>query len=154
MYGGMRINEEGWKSLSERIESGQVLSNAQLVTLGMKHIIEVFYPVVRIAQRRWAASHNCPTPCLKSDKWVVDTFKDNKTKNRGFDHAMPMMMVKHGYPWYFVPESNVYFQVERGEHMIQRAVAIEDGWHEEYAMAGERFFQQLQQLWEGTDDIG
>jgi len=157
LYGFPRLTEIGWKLVEQAFRERTTISNRQLVTLAMKHAEQVTYPMETwvegdriVHENTRVVRHNVPTPCLRPDAWVIDTFAQNTTINSGYDHAMPYMMVEKGYPWYLVRHSDEYFQVERGRHIIQEQVVDRGGWMRVKAFKGLEFFQGQEVLWQGV----
>lgn len=157
LYGFPRLTEIGWRFVEMALKEEGAISNRQLVTLAMKHGEQFTYPRATwvegdriVHENTWKTCHNVPTPCLRPDPWVVETFATNGTINSGYDHAMPWMMVEKGYPWYLIRHSDVYFQVERARHLIQEQVADLGAWQRVKAFKGLEFFTGQEAIWQGV----
>ena len=157
LYGFPRLTELGWRFLVEAYRTGERVTNRQLVTLAMKHLDQATYRLeVAVFDERIVHNnalfvyHNVPTPCLRPDPFIVEAFAANPTLNSGFDHALPFILVEKGYPWLFIDQSDTYFQVERGRHLITEQVQDEGNWMLVKAMKGLEFFGGQKALWQGV----
>lgn len=156
LYGFPRVDEVGYQALRELYRSQSTVSNRELVSLAIKHIEQRTYKVGVVMQHwilsnnTWMVSHNVPTPCLKPNDEIIKIFSENKTLNSGFDHSMPYILVEKGYPWYMIAASDIYFQVERGRHLIGESVFDRSRWQTDKALKGLLFFDKLEQIWQGV----
>ena len=143
VYGFPRITEQGWEILRTRVKAGEILFNKDLVAFAMEHIEQETYPIIK-RENEWLVSHNCPTPIVLPDKWMVDIFATNPTINSGFDHCLPYMLMEKGYPWKMIKHSETYFQVERGRHILREDYT---SWGGTYPLMTKLFFERIQQVW-------
>lgn len=156
LYGFPRVNEAGYQALRGMFSQGHTVSNRELVSLAMKHIEQRTYKVGVVMEHWilsnniWMASHNVPTPCLKPNDEIIGIFSTNITLNSGYDHSLPYMLVEKGYPWQMIDHSDIYFQVERGRHLIGEEVFDRARWQTDKALKGLLFFDTLQQVWQGV----
>ena len=146
VYGFPRITEQGWEVLRARIKGGEILFNKDLVAFAMEHIEQETYPV-RKRENEWLVSHNCPTPVILPDEWLVNTFATNPSINSGFDHCLPYMLIERGYPWKMITHSDTYFQVERGRHLLVQKIGQANPWEWDYQMMNMSMFQHIQEVW-------
>jgi len=156
LFGFPRVNEDGWRVIQSLFKQGQVVSNRKLVTIAMKHLEQATYPVepnvVRwiVQGNSWRVRHNVPTPCILPDEWVIETFSTNPTLNSGYDHTLPYLMVQHGYPWYLIRDSDEFFVVERGRHLIIEGSGYDSStWHQLEALKSLEFFGKEEVVWQG-----
>lgn len=155
LYGFPRVTEKGYEELRARLRAGRPVSNRELVSLAMRHIEQTTYMVGVsmehwiLSNNTWIVGHNVPTPCLRPDKQIVELFATNETLNSGYDHALPYIMVERAYPWHMINHSDIYFQVERGRHIIGEHVLDLSRWQTHKALQGLRFFDNLRQVWQG-----
>ena len=156
LYGFPRVTEGGYKALKAKFKQGGPVSNRELASLAMKHIEQRTYTVGVVMQHwilsnnTWMVSHNVPTPCLLPDDKIIEIFSTNTTLNSGYDHALPYILVEKGYPWHMISHSDVYYQVERGRHLIGEVVFDPARWQTDKALKGLLFFDKLQQVWQGV----
>ena len=156
LYGFPRVTEAGYQVLRALYKGNRVVSNRELVSLAMKHIEQRTYKVGVVMEHwilsnnTWMVSHNVPTPCLRPNEEIIEIFSTNTTLNSGFDHSLPYILVEKGYPWYMMDHSDTYFQVERGRHLIGEEVFDRSRWQTDKALKGLRFFDNLQQVWQGV----
>jgi len=156
LYGFPRVTEAGYQVLRELFKQVVSVSNRELVSLAMKHIEQRTYNVGVamehwiLSNNTWIVGHNVPTPCLLPNDEIIEIFSTNTTLNSGFDHAMPYILVEKKYPWYMIPHSDIYYQVERGRHLITEAVIDPARWRTDKALAGLHFFNKLEQIWQGV----
>jgi len=151
LYGFPKVAPPCFFEVRECLETRGYLSNKELVTIGMRHILPGKYNVHQICKSErgtaYYVTHTVPTLTLLPDKKVIDFFDTNPNPNGGFDHVIPYWMAMEGYPWHFIDHSDAYFQVEMATTWYgQGGDRI---WHPEMAEEGERFFSQFQQIWEG-----
>lgn len=157
LYGFPRVTEAGYQALRGIFSQGRPVSNRELVSLAMKHIEQTTYKI-GVAMQHWILSnntwmvgHNVPTPCLRPDDEIIKIFSTNTTLNSGFDHAIPYILVEKGYPWHMISHSDIYFQVERGRHLITESVFDRAMWQTDKALKGLLFFDKLKdQVWQGV----
>lgn len=157
LYGFPRVTEQGWRLLVGAFRDRESVSNRELVSLTMRHIEQVTYPVETaifderiVHNNAWLVHHNVPTPCLKPDKATVELFASNNTLNSGYDHAIPYILVERGYPWKFIEHSDIYFHVEMGRHVIQEQTIDRSRWQVVKALKGLEFFEQQGEVWQGV----
>jgi len=157
LFGFPRVDDHGWDELRKLYDKQIIVSNRKLVSLAMKYIGEIAYPIKYMIASRiihhntWIVRHNVPTLCLLPDKKTIDLFATNPTKNAGFDHVIPFSMVKLGYPWHFIKHSDIYFQVERGRHLLQEGIGPDtEHWNDEINFLGANFFVREEEIWQGT----
>ena len=153
LYGFPRINEDGYQILRAMFLENKTVTSRQLVRMAMKYAEQKTYTVgvamenFIINNDTWIVSHNVPTPCIKPDQFIIDTFATNKTLNSGYDHSLPYILIENGYPWHMVDHSDIYFQVERGRHLIGEQVYDHENWKLDKALKGLRFFEGQKQIW-------
>ena len=156
LYGFPRVTEPGYEALMAIFKQGRPVSNRELVSLAMKHVEQRTYTVGVamehwiLSNNTWIVSHNVPTPCLLPNEEIIEIFFTNTTLNSGYDHAMPYILVEKGYPWHLIGNSDIYFQVERGRHLIGESVFDPSRWQTDKALKGLRFFDQQKQIWQGV----
>ena len=156
LYGFPRVTEAGYQALRSIYKKGRPVSNRELVSLAMKNIEQRTYRVGVamehwiLSNNTWIVSHNVPTPCLLPNREIIEIFSTNPTLNSGYDHALPYILVEKGYPWHFIGHSDVYYQAERGRHLIGEAVFDPGRWQTDKALKGLRFFDQQHQVWQGV----
>jgi len=153
LYGFPKVAPPCFWDIKTHLESGCYLPNRRLVNIGMRHILPGAYKVSQICRSEqgttWYVTHRVPTPTLLPDKRVVEFFETNPNPNGGFDHVIPYWMAVQGYPWYFIDDSDIYFQVEMATTWYGKGG--DRIWHPELAEQGERFFAQFQQVWHGDE---
>lgn len=156
LYGFPRVTEDGYQALRNIFNRRKPVSNRELVSLAMEYVEQRTYKVGVamehwiLSNNTWIVGHNVPTPCLRPNDEIIEIFSTNTTLNSGFDHAMPYILVEKGYPWQMIPHSDIYFQVERGRHLITEAVIDPARWHTDKALQGLRFFDKIEQIWQGV----
>lgn len=158
LFGFPRVNDEGFQKLEEMIGAGQSISNRQLVTVAMAHIEQTTYPIEQGVPRQWIVHgnswkvrHNVPTPCVLPDERLINFFATNPTKNSGYDHIVPYWMVEMGYPWHLIRDSDVFFLIERGRHIIIEGSGQDIAtWDQFRALKGLEFFEKEEAIWQGV----
>lgn len=146
LFGFPKVWEGLFEGFAEILAGGGKISNRRLVELtfgpgggGCPGKIEVRAP------GEWSVRHRTPTPCILPDDALIDYFTLNPTPNQGFDHVLPYFMTQLGYPWHYIPDSDIFFLVERA-----RAWKGSSGpWEEEEQGAGDQFFAQCEEIWRG-----
>jgi len=156
LFGFPRINDIGFEKVKEILRRKGYFSNRELVTLSMGHLVDVTYPIEPnvvhwiVQGNSWKVRHNVPTPCILPDEWVIETFSTNPTKNSGYDHTLPYLMVEEGYPWYLIRHSDEFFLVERGRHLIIEGSGYDTNvWHQLEALKSLEFFGSEEVIWQG-----
>jgi len=156
LFGFPRIDEDGWDEMKDLYANRAIISNRRLVNITMKHIEQTTYPICHMPSHRiihfnaWAVHHNVPTPCILPDEKIIEIFSTNRTRNGGFDHAMPFLMMELNYPWHLIRHSDIYFHVERGKHLINEGIGIDTkGWNAEKHFLEVEFFNKQEEIWQG-----
>jgi len=156
LFGFPRVTEDGWQAIRAIIQDGHILSNRKLVTIAMRYIEQTTYPIEPnivhwiVQGNSWRVKHNVPTPCILPDEWVIETFSTNPTKNSGYDHTLPYLMIQKGYPWYLIRHSDEFFVVERGRHLIIEGSGYDSStWHQLEALKSLEFFDKEESIWQG-----
>jgi len=151
LYGFPKVAPPCFLEAREYLETEGHLSNKELVTIGMRHILSGAYSVRQICKSErgtaYYVTHRVPTLTLLPDKKVVDFFDTNHNPNGGFDHVMPYWMAREGYPWHFIDHSDAYFQVEMSTTWYDQGGDRIS--YPELAAEGDRLSSQSQLIWEG-----
>lgn len=151
-YSFPRVTEAGFQKLMTLFKETPIVTNRDLVTLGMTYITKANYPIKQIAGGKWAVNHEAPNPCILPDSRVIEMFAPNDTANSGWDHMLPYLMMEAGYPYYIIPHSDIFFQVERGEHLITKGANTSYKWRRDKFPASIAFYRHKveAQIWQGN----
>lgn len=149
LYGFPRVSDEGYEILTSLLKERKVLSNRELVSIAMRYIEQDCYPTEK-KDNHWVVRHCTPTICLLPDNKILSICATCPNKYGGFDHSIPYTMITKGYPWYLVKHSDIYFQVERGEHLVSDNTSIP--WNSDMIIPGVKFFDKQEQIWQGEEE--
>ena len=157
LFGFPRVTEDGYQAMKKRYSTGDIISNRQMVSMAMNHVEQVTYAMENRESRgivhnnTWVVRHNVPTPCIKPDKFIIRLFGTNPTVNSGFDHILPYILVEAGYPWHLIRHSDIYFQAERGRHLISEGSGHDtQNWDTYKQIRSLEFFNKEEVIWQGT----
>jgi hypothetical protein len=115
LYHLPRTRDSSYEKMVRKLAKGPI-TNRELVSFTLKNLYWKVskYPLFYQKDGTVKAWHPSPTPILKPDQAIVDLWATNWGKNWGFDNCLPYMMIEREYPWYLVPDSDLFFQIEVG----------------------------------------
>jgi len=142
-----RIPEDAYHKLIKIFEERKEISNRELVTFVAKN---ADISKKQVANNKWIASHNGPNACILPDKWINETFASNNTPNHGIHHCLIYLIAQKGYPYYVIPHSDTYFQVERGVHIIRKYPHQGSTWLPDLWPISRAFWMKYKVTWRGV----
>lgn len=147
-YGPVKISAAGFGAIKSFLDTNAGISNRELVSISMRHILGADYTLTEQGEQCWAVVHKVFSPCLLPDTTIIDFFSANSTPGSGFDHVLPYFVVRKGYPWYIIDHSDTYFSAdgELGGAEMKRGQGT---WEPEMVKQAEAFFSQFQGVWQG-----
>ena len=150
LWGYPKVDGEGFAAITEALAKG-VVSNRDLVSLSLPHVVNGAYTLTPVGGERWYVSHRVPAPCLKPDSAVLYFWRQNPMPNGGHDHVLPHFMIQAGYSWHLIDQSDDYFQAELSTGWAGFGPdSGPRGWNPEMAEAYERWASQWTQVWQGV----
>lgn len=154
LYSLLTVSDEGYEILRSLFKARRVISNRELVSIGMPYMEGYPMPVEK-RDNYWIVRHNIPEICLLPDDKILSICATNPNRYAAFDHFIPYTMVEMGYPWHLIRHSDIYFLVGLGRHVVR-----EDGsngrppalpWRTEQQLLGLEFFGKEEVIWQGAE---
>jgi len=157
LWGYPKVTGEGFGAITGALARRGTLSNRELVSLSMPHIVGGAYQVTPCPGSgpapSWQVTHRVPAPCLKADDKILAFWRDNPMHNGGHDHVLPWWMIQARYPWYLVRHSDEYFQVELSTGWAGFPPSSNPrGWLPQEAEAYEQWASGFTQTWQGIEE--
>jgi hypothetical protein len=116
VYGFPRCRLEVVEDVIPIFKQNQTLSNAQLVSLAMKHLHRETSPpsvrIIRTAKNIWEVRHSVPNPVLKISERSLALLNSIPSNNGLLDHCVPFLCVEAGMSYHYVQSSEEVFLVE------------------------------------------
>jgi len=147
--GSVKISYEGLMEIKSFLKEKGTISNRELVSISMKHILVAAYEFVKTDNECWTVTRTVYSPCFIPDQRIIDFYSDNHTPASGYDHVLPYFLVQNGYPWKIVGDSDVYFIAEAEFDQEMKVGAGK--WHPEIVKPSEEFFSQFTGIWKGKE---
>jgi len=150
--GSVKITYEGLMEIKRFLREKGSISNRELVSISMKHILAGAYTFRKSDPNKecWTVIRTVYSPCFIPDQRIVDFYSDNPTPASGYDHVLPYFLVQNGYPWKIVGDSDVYFIAEAEFDQEMKVGA--GTWHPEMIKPSEQFFSQFTGIWRGKEE--
>jgi len=148
--GSVKISYEGLMEIKSFLKEKGTISNRELVSISMKHILAAAYTFRRTDPNMecWTVTRSVYSPCFIPDQKIIDFYSDNPTPASGYDHVLPYFLVQNGYPWKIVGDSDVYFIAEAE---FDQSMKVGAGrWHPEMIKPSQEFFSQFTGIWRGV----
>lgn len=146
LYVNPRVSEEGYEAIKALFRTGGEVSNRTLVSIAMRFIEQVAYSIEATSTNSVKVRHNVPTPCLLPDDKIIEIFATNITRYGGYDHILPYWLIELGYPWHLIRDSDIFFFVERGRHLVHETTFP---WSQNRQVAALAFFGKEEVIWHG-----
>jgi len=151
MYSNNKANINAYpviKSLMDK-HDGKI-SSRQLVSIAMKFNGPNHYEIIKREGQCWVVSMYTFTIILIPDETIIKLFSTNPSRGSGYDHIVPYFMVKKGYPYYIINDSDIYnvVEVEFGPRIMKEGAGT---WHPELFKESKKFMHQFKITWRGEE---
>lgn len=152
LYADLKISPAGFQAIKDWIRERGGISNRELVSIGMKHLLGAKYSVQPCGPQEWRATFNVFSLIIIPDQKIIDFWATNPLPGSGYDHVMPYWMVTEGYPFYVIDDSDIYVTVD-GEIGPPTMKFGEGTWHPGLCQDGEEYFGKYSVILRGEKEM-